>query len=59
MAKTTWTPNEKQTMFMGALADGKVKSLRQINHELGVNLEGLEVINHLLNQIERLQKQIK
>lgn len=38
MAKTTWTPNEKQTMFMGALADGKVKSLRQINHELGVNL---------------------
>lgn len=36
--KTNWTPNEKQTMFMGALADGSVKSLRQINHALGTNL---------------------
>ena len=31
----------------------------KFHYELGVNLEGLEVINHLLNQIERLQKQIK
>lgn len=38
MAQTTWTPNEKQKSFMGALADGKVKSLRQISRELGVNI---------------------
>lgn len=32
---TKWTPNETQKAFLGALADGKVKSLRQINAELG------------------------
>ena len=31
----------------------------KFHYELGVNLEGLEVINHLLKQIEVLQKQIK
>lgn len=38
MAQTTWTPNEKQKSFMGALADGKVKSLRQISRELGMTI---------------------
>lgn len=33
--KSTWTPNETQKAFLGALADGKIKSLRQINAELG------------------------
>ena len=31
----------------------------KFHYELGVNLEGLEVISHLLKQIEVLQKQIK
>ena len=39
MAKTVWTPNENQKKFMGALADGQVKSLRQINNELGTDLK--------------------
>ena len=38
MAQTTWTPNEKQRAFMGALADGNTKSLRQISKELGYNV---------------------
>lgn len=39
MAKNTWTPNETQKTFLGALADGKVKSLRQINAELGKEIK--------------------
>ena len=39
MAQTNWTPNETQKLFLGALADGKVKSLRQINAELGKDIK--------------------
>ena len=35
----TWQPNETQKIFLGALADGKVKSLRQINTELGKEIK--------------------
>lgn len=35
----TWQPNETQKIFLGALADGKVKSLRQINTELGKDIK--------------------
>ena len=31
----------------------------EFHYNLGVNLEGLEVIHHLLKQIETLQKQLK
>ena len=39
--KTTsnWQPNETQKTFLGALADGKIKSLRQINAELGKEIK--------------------
>jgi hypothetical protein len=39
--KTTsnWTPNETQKTFLGALADGTIKSLRQINAELGKEIK--------------------
>jgi hypothetical protein len=36
-----------------------VERFIKFHYDLGVNLEGLEVIHHLLNQIEVLQKQIK
>ena len=36
---SVWTPNDKQKAFMGAIADGQVKSLRQINNELGMDLK--------------------
>ena len=39
MAQNNWTPNETQKTFLGALADGKVKSLRQINAELGKEIK--------------------
>ena len=39
MAQTTWQPNETQKIFLGALADGKVKSLKQINTELGKEIK--------------------
>lgn len=31
MTQTTWTPNEKQKLFLGALADGKVLTLSEIS----------------------------
>ena len=31
----------------------------EFHYNLGVNIEGLEVIHHLLKQIETLQKQLK
>ena len=34
----TWQPNETQKLFMSALADGQVKSLKQINAVLGTNI---------------------
>ena len=39
MAKNQWTPNETQKIFIGALADGKTKSLKQINSELGKEIK--------------------
>lgn len=39
MAQNQWTPNETQKIFMGALADGKTKSLKQINSELGKEIK--------------------
>ena len=35
----TWQPNETQLAFLGALADGTVKSLRQINLALGKEIK--------------------
>lgn len=37
--KTKWTMNETQKAFVGALGDGSVKSLRQINAELGKDIK--------------------
>lgn len=39
MAQNQWTPNETQKIFMEALADGKTKSLKQINSELGKEIK--------------------
>lgn len=39
MAQTKWQPNETQKLFLGALADGTVKSLRQINMALGKEIK--------------------
>lgn len=39
MAQTNWQPNETQKIFLGALADGTVKSLKQINNELGKEIK--------------------
>lgn len=39
MAKTNWTMNETQKAFVGALQDGQIKSLRQVNAALGMNIK--------------------
>ena len=36
-----------------------VEKFIQFHYDLGVNIEGLEVIDHLLKQINHLQKHIK
>lgn len=38
MAKTNWTMNETQKAFVGALQDGQIKSLKQVNAALGMNI---------------------
>ena len=37
--KSNWSANETQKTFLKALADGKTKSLRQINAELGKEIK--------------------
>lgn len=39
MAKTNWTMNETQMAFVGALKDGQIKSLKQVNAELGTAIK--------------------
>ncbi|MGV6827942.1 MAG: chaperone modulator CbpM [Flavobacteriales bacterium] len=37
----------------------KIEKLKRIHYDLQVNMEGLDVIQHLLNEIETLQNNIK
>ncbi|WP_313384516.1 chaperone modulator CbpM [Chishuiella sp.] len=37
----------------------KVERYIEFHYNLGINIEGIEVIHHLLDQIETLQKQLK
>ena len=39
MANKTWTMNETQMAFVGALKDGQIKSLKQVNAELGTAIK--------------------
>ena len=40
MASTTkWTPNEKQKLFLGALADGKALTLAEVPKKVGVEIK--------------------
>ena len=40
MATTTkWTPNEKQKLFLGALADGKALTLAEVSKKVGVEIQ--------------------
>lgn len=49
MAQTVWEPNEVQKAFLGALADGKVRSLKQVNAMLGREIKPGS-INTLINK---------
>lgn len=50
MATTTkWTPNEKQKLFLGALADGKALTLAEISKKVGVEIKSGS-INTLINK---------
>lgn len=37
----------------------EVERAIQFHYELNINLEGIDVISHLLNQIDELQKELK
>lgn len=40
MATTTkWTPNEKQKLFLGALADGKALTLAEVSAQVGMEIK--------------------
>ena len=52
MAKqTNWQPNETQKEFLGALADGTVKSLKQINHSLGKDIKTGSVVTLITKEL--------
>ena len=52
MAKqTNWQPNETQELFLGALADGTVKSLKQINHSLGKDIKTGSVVTLITKEL--------
>ena len=52
MAKqTNWQPNETQKLFLGALADGTVKSLKQINHSLGKDIKTGSVVTLITKEL--------
>ena len=38
-ATTKWTPNEKQKLFLGALADGKALTLAEVSKKVGVEIK--------------------
>ena len=60
MAQNQWTPNETQKIFMEALADGKTKSLKQINSELGKEIKELNVkYNDLANDVSSSKNDFK
>ncbi|HSP12793.1 MAG TPA: chaperone modulator CbpM [Salegentibacter sp.] len=46
--KTEYVPSDEISEF---------ERLRRLHYELDINLEGLEAIQHLLRQVEKLQKQ--
>ena len=44
MASTTkWTPNEKQKLFLGALADGKAITLAEVSKIVGVEIKSSSI----------------
>ena len=50
MATTTkWTPNEKQKLFLGALADGKALTLAEVSKKVRVEIKSGS-INTLINK---------
>lgn len=44
MAKTNWTMNETQKAFVGALQDGQIKSLKQVNAALGMDIKSGSIV---------------
>lgn len=49
MANKTWTMNETQIAFVGALQDGQIKSLKQVNAALGMNIKSGSIVT-LINK---------
>jgi hypothetical protein len=48
----------KETGFIGSSQLQKLEKILRFYYELGINLEGVETIIHLLNQINSLQDEI-
>lgn len=44
MANKTWTMNETQKAFVGALQDGQIKSLKQVNAALDMDIKSGSIV---------------
>ncbi|MGB3776272.1 MAG: chaperone modulator CbpM [Leeuwenhoekiella sp.] len=50
---------EQETVFLKTEELPKLEQIVRFNRELEINLEGIEVIIHLLNRIENLQEETR
>ena len=48
----------KRSLFIQSDDLRKLEKFVRLHYELDINLEGIETINHLLNKIEEMQKEI-
>jgi hypothetical protein len=47
-----------QTIYIYPNQLHQLEKISRLHYELGINLEGIETINHLLNRIDEMQHQI-
>lgn len=37
----------------------EIERVNRLHHELGINLEGIDALNHMLEKVRRLEKELK
>lgn len=50
--------NQEETIFLRVSQLSHLEMLVRLNHEMDINLEGIETITYLLNRINDMQQQI-
>jgi hypothetical protein len=48
----------ESSQFIPAERLGEIEKMIRMHYELNINLEGIDVIKHLLNEMERMQQEL-